>query len=188
MKEGRVIDTIDASKSADEREAEKRKKDAELAKQKQAQYDRALLEMYRSQDDITAMRDERIALVDSRIQSAEKNASDTTKSLGGLRARADAAAAKNEPVDPKLAQQIKQFEKSQAESTAALERYQKERDALQAKYDRDYMRYAELRGLPAKAPPPPKKATPAEPAKPADPKAGTPAEPAKPAEPPAKKG
>jgi hypothetical protein len=197
MKGGRVVDTIDASKTADEREAEKRKKAAEEARVKQAEYDRALLEMYRSQDDIAAMRDERISLIDMRMQAAEKNASDTDKSLAGLRARAEAAEKKQEPVDPKLSKQIKQFEKSQAENAAALERYRKEREALQAKYERDYGRYAELRGLPATAMPPPAvraaEATPAAdkkgatPATPADPKAGTPAEPAKPAAPPAKK-
>jgi hypothetical protein len=185
MKGGRVVDTIDAAKSAEDREAEKRRKDAELAKQKQAEYDRALLEMYRNQTDITAMRDERISLIDMRMQAAEKNAADTDKSLAGLRARAEAAQKKNEPVDDKLARQIVQFEKAQQENAAALERYRKEREALQAKYDRDYVRYAELRGLPATAPPPPapKGATPATPAQPADPKAGQPATPAKPAEP-----
>ena len=73
----------------------------------------------------------------------------------------------------------------------------KEREALQARYERDFTRYAELRGLPMKPMPPPAKhaeATAAAPAKdkkgatpatPADPKAGTPAEPATP---PAKKG
>jgi hypothetical protein len=191
IKQGRVVDTIDASKTADEREAEKRRKEAELAKQKQAEYDRALLEMYRTQDDITATRDERISLVDSRVQALEKNASDTDKGLAGLRARAEAAAAKNEPADPALAKRIKQFEKAQAENTKALERNRKEREAMQAKYERDYMRYAELRGLPAKEMPPPKSATaavPAEPAKPADPKAGTPAQPATPATPAKKAG
>jgi DNA repair exonuclease SbcCD ATPase subunit len=186
IKEGRVIDTIDASKTADERDAEKRRKAAEEAKAKQAEYDRALLEMYRGPNDITAMRDERMSLIDMRMQAAEKNAADTDKSLAGLRARAEAAQKKGEPEDPKLAKQIKQFEKAQQENATALERYRKEREALQAKFDRDYVRYAELRGLPPTAMPPPKSAaTPAEPAKPADPKAGTPAEPATP---PAKKG
>lgn len=184
MKGGRVVDTIDASKTADEREVEKKRKAAEEAKAKQAEYDRALLEMYRGQGDITTMRDERISLVDSRIQSAEKNSADSDKSLAGLRARAEADEKKGEPVDPKLAKQIKQFEKAQLQNTAALERYRKEREALQAKFDRDYMRYAELRGLPPTAMPPPKAATPATEATPADPKSGqaaTPAEPAKPA-------
>lgn len=208
MKGGRVVDTIDASKTAEEREAEQRRLASEEEKKKQAEYDRALLEMYRDQGDITSMRDERISLVDSRIQAAQKNASDTDKSLAGLRARAAAAEKKNEAVDPKLAKQIRQFEKAQEQNAAALARYEKERESLRAKYERDYVRYAELRGLPTTPPPPPKPApsaaadaagqpadakpakaaTPATPAKPADPKSGQAATPAEPAKPAAKAG
>ena len=193
MKDGRVIDTIDASKSADERDAEKRKAAAAAEQQKAAEYDRALLEMYRSQADIVATRDERISLVDNRIQAATKTASDTDKSLANLRARAAAQQEKEGAVDAALTKQVKQFEKSQKDNAKALDRYNKERDALQAKYDKDYMRFSELRGMPATPPPPPKPfmaqdaATPATPAKPADAKAGTPAKPATPATP-AKKG
>jgi hypothetical protein len=201
MKEGRVVDTIDASKTEDERKAELARKKAEEEQRKRAEQDRALLEMYRSQNDIVAMRDERLALIDSRTQAAEKNATDTDKSLAGLRARADAQQQKEGKVDDKLAKQIKSFEKSQEQNKNALERYRKERETLQEKFDRDYMRYAELRGLPTSAPPPPparaveaeppKKdakpgATPATKAKPADPKAGEPAAPAEPATPPKK--
>lgn len=201
MKDGRVIDTIDASKTEDERKAEQARKNAEEEQKKRAEQDRALLEMYRSQGDIVAMRDERLALIDSRTQAAEKNANDTDKALVGLRARADAQQQKDGKVDDKLAKQIKSFEKSQEQNKGALERYRKERETLQQKFDRDYVRYAELRGLPASAPPPPpsraaeaepakqdakKGATPATPAKPADPKAGEAAAPAEPAVPPKK--
>ena len=185
MKDGRVVNTIDASKSAEERDAEKRKQAAALEQQKAAEYDRALLEMYRTQSDIVATRDERISLVDNRIQAAQKTASDTDKSLAGLRARAEAQQQKENQVDPGLAKQIKQFEKSQEDNAKALDRYNKERDALRVKYEKDYMRFGELRGLPATPPPPPKPVaapeTAATPAKPADPKAGTPATPATPA-------
>ena len=201
MKDGRVIGTIDASKTEDERKAEQARKNAEEEQKKRVEQDRALLEMYRSQGDIVAMRDERLALIDSRTQAAEKNATDTDKALVGLRARADAQQQKEGKVDDKLAKQIKSFEKSQEQSKNALERYRTERETLQEKFDRDYVRYAELRGRPASAPPPPparaveaappkndpkKGATPATPAKPADPKAGEPATPAEPATPPKK--
>jgi hypothetical protein len=190
IKQGHVVDTIDASKTAEERDAEKARKAAEEAKRKQFEYDRALLESYRSPNDIAAMRDERLSMVDSRIQAAEKNAADTDKSLAGLRARADAQQQKDGKVDAGLSKQIRQFEKAQRDNAKALERYNKERVALQAKFDKDYMRYAELRGLPATTPPPaaPRKAEPAAPAEPADPKAGTPAEPAQPATPAKKSG
>jgi len=195
MKDGRVIDTIDASKSADERDAEKKRLAKEEEQRKAAEYDRALLESYRSQSDIVATRDERVSLIDLRIQAAQKAASDTDRTLVALRARAATQQEKENQVDPGLAKQIKQFEKSQRDNNKALARYNKERDALLAKFDKDYMRYSELRGLPAGKAPPPKpfvseedtaKAA-ATPAKPADPKAGTPAQPATPATP-AKKG
>ena len=193
MQGGRVVDTIDASKTEEERKAEAARKKAEAERQKQAEHDRTLLEMYRSQSDIIAMRDERLALIDSRTQAAEKNAADTDKALAGLRARAAALEKDNKPIDGKLAKQIKQFEQSQEQSAKALERYRKERETLQAKFDRDYARYSELRGLPATTPPPPppraaEAAAPAKPAQPADPKAGQAATPAQPATPPAKAG
>ena len=186
IKEGRVIDTISATKSADEIAAEKKRKDAEEAQMKAAEYDRALLESYRTPEDITATRNERLALVDGRIQAAQKNAADTDKTLASLRARADAQQAKDGKVDDRLAKQIKQFEKAQAQNTKALDRYNKERDALQAKYDKDYMRFAELRGLPATAPPaPPAPKASGDAEEPAT-GAAQPATPAKPAEPPKK--
>jgi hypothetical protein len=186
---GRIVDTIDASKTSDERAAEETRKKAEREQQKQAEYDRTLLELYRSQNDITTMRDERLELIDSRTQSAEKNAADTDKALAGLRARHEALQKDATPdvkAQERLAKQIKEFEKSQEHNIKALERYRKEREALEARFGRDYMRYSELRGLPATAPPPPKSATPPTPDTVADPKAGqaaTPAEPAKPAAP-----
>jgi len=155
MKDGRVVDTITATKSADEKAAEERKKKEEEEALKKAEYDRALLESYRSPSDIIATRDERLALLDSRMQAAEKNSADTDKSLTGLRARADAAQQKGEPVDERLAKQIKQFEKSQKQNIKALDRYRSEREALQAKFARDYKRYSELRGLPVTELPPP---------------------------------
>jgi hypothetical protein len=158
FKDGRVVDTISATKSAEEKEAEKRRLKEAEERQKAAEYDRALLESYRTPKDITATRDERLSLIDSRMQAAEKNAADSDKSLTGLRTRAEQDEKAGKPVNNKLAKQIKQFEKAQADNNKALERYRHEREALLAKFERDYMRYSELRGLPVTSPPPPKTA------------------------------
>ena len=163
LKDGRVVDTISATKSADEKAAEERRRKEEAERAKAAEYDRALLESYRTPQDITATRDERLSLVDSRLQAAEKSAADTDKSLTGLRTRAEQAEKAGKP-DAKVIQQVRQFEKAQADNNKALERLRHEREALLAKFDRDYRRYSELRGLPATAPPPPKVAA-GEPAK-----------------------
>jgi hypothetical protein len=159
MRDGRVIGTVSATKSAEEKEAEKRRQKEAEEHQKAAEYDRALLESYRTPKDITVTRDERLSLIDSRMQAAEKNAADTDKSLTGLRTRAEQNEKAGKPVDEKLAKQIKQFEKSQADNNKALERYRHEREALLTKFDKDYMRYSELRGLPVTQPPPPKTAS-----------------------------
>jgi vacuolar-type H+-ATPase subunit I/STV1 len=197
IKDGRVIGTVSATKSQEEIAAEKREKEKAEAAQKQAEYDRALLESYRKPEDIIATRDERVALLDSRIQAAEKNASDTDKSLASLRARAEADQKNGKQPDEKLAKQVRQFEKAQRQNTKALERYNHERTTLLNKFDSDYARFRELRGMPPASPPPPKSATPAvaakpaTPANPATPGAGgatpaTPATPASPATPPPK--
>jgi hypothetical protein len=188
IKDGRVIGTVSATKSQEEIEAEKREKEKAEAVQKQAEYDRALLESYRKPEDIIATRDERVSLLDSRIQAAEKNASDTDKSLASLRARVEADQKHEKPVDDKLAKQVRQFEKAQKQNAKALARYNNERAALLNKFDGDYARFRELRGMPPAPPPPPKSATPAvaaKPATPATPGAGgaTPAAPATPASP-----
>lgn len=159
IQDGRVVGTVRAMKTPEEIAEEKRRVKAEEDKVRAAEYDRALLESYRTSADITASRNERLVLIDSRIQAAEKNAADTDKALIGLRARAEAQQQKNEPVDDKLAKQIRQFEKAQERSTKALERYRHERQALWEKLDRDFMRYNELRGLPVTPPPPPPGAT-----------------------------
>ena len=158
MKDGRVVETITANKSREELAEEKRKKDEAEATRKAAEYDRALLESYRTPTDIVTTRDERLALVDNRIQSAEKGASDTDKSLTGLRTRAEALAKDGKEPDERLNKQVRQFEKAQKQNTAGLERYRNERTALQAKFDKDFLRYNELRGFPPTPPPPPKAA------------------------------
>ena len=183
MKGGRVVESVSATKTPEEIAAEKREKDKQEAQEKQMAYDRALLESYRNTNDIVMMRDERLALIDSRIQSAQKNSDDTDKSLAGLRARADQLVQEGKPADEKLNKQIKQFEKSQQQSKAALQRYQTERESVQTKFDKDLARYTELRGAAPPEKKPAQAATPATPATPANPKAGTPAKPAQPATP-----
>jgi DNA repair exonuclease SbcCD ATPase subunit len=151
IKDGRVVDTVRAARTPEEAAEEARKKKEADEARKRADYDRALLESYRSARDIEVMRDERVALIDGRLRSAEKNAADTDRGLEGLRARADALTKENQPVDDKLEKQIKQFEKAQQQNQKALERYRKEREDLVQKFNHDLARYNELRP-PAAAP------------------------------------
>lgn len=174
IRDGRVVDVKKPAKTAEElAEERRRKKEAEEA-QRRADYDRALLETYRSPKDIEAARDERLLLVDSRITSTEKNAGDVDRSLEGLKARAAGLEQEGKAVPERLAKQIRDFERAQKQNERALKRYRAERASIEAKYGRDLARYHELRGTtPEPAPAPaeaaaqaPAEETPAQPAAP----------------------
>ena len=166
MQGGRVVGTVSAAKTPEEIAEEKRKKQEAEEAQKRADYDRALLETFRSAKDIESMRDERIALLDSRIYAAEKNSATTDKTLETLRARAAARTKDGKQIDAKLAQQIKQYERDQKQNQRSIERNTKERAEIERKFNADLARYYELRGgkPPEKAAPAPDAAAAAAPA------------------------
>jgi hypothetical protein len=178
MQDGRVIDTKKAARTPEEIAEEKRQKLAAEAAQRQAAYDRDLVQTYRSAKDLESMRDERLALIDSRINSALKNTEDTDRTLASLRARAEKQANDKKPVDDRLAKQIKQFETSQEQNLHALARARSDRAAIETKFNADIARYNELRGIPAPkavASPPAASHVPATPAPAASTPSATPA-------------
>lgn len=161
IRDGRVLETKKV-KTAEEIAEEKRKKREAEEQQRRADYDRALLETYRSAKDIEAMRDERLLMLDGRITSTEKNAAGTDRSLADLRARAEAQQKNNKPVDARLAKQIQDFERAQQENQRSLERSRAERAEIESKFNRDLVRYQQLRGeAPATPVAPPPDAAPA---------------------------
>jgi hypothetical protein len=152
IKDGRVVDSVKAARTPEEIAAEKKaKQEAEDAKRR-ADYDRALLETYRTAKDIESMRDERILMLDGRIASIEKNQANTDKQLIDLKARAEKLTNEGKPVDERLAKQIKQFERDQKINTKSLDRNRLERAEIERKFNADLERYLELRGMPKPKP------------------------------------
>lgn len=148
---GIVIETKRGAKTPEEIAEEQRKaQEAEEAKRR-AEYDRALLENFRSTKDIAAMRDDRLNLLDSRIASSQKSLADNENSLKGLQERADALQKEGKPANERVANQIKQFTRAVKDNQKALERYQREREEIRAKFDSDIARFNELRPPPAPA-------------------------------------
>lgn len=168
VKDGRVISTVKAAPTPAEIAEGKRKKQEAEDAARQADYDRALMQTYRSSRDIESMRDERLALLDGRIAAAEKNSTHTDQSLADLRARADRHAADGKPVDEKLAKQIKQYERDQKQNAKSIEHNRNERAEIETKFNTDLARFNELRGTPAAKP----AATPAQSAAPPSPPKG----------------
>lgn len=153
IQDGRVVETKRGAKTPEElAEEERLRVEAEDAK-KRADYDRALLESYRNMKDIENMRDERLAMLDSRIRAAEKSTLENQKTLEDLLARQSTAKAPApepagdkgaEPKTDKLSKQIRQYERALAGSEKSLERLKSERAQTEARFDSDMKRYNEL--------------------------------------------
>lgn len=188
-KHGYVVEKKGGIKSQEEIEAEKRRiREAEEA-QKRAEYDRALIQTYRSVKDLEVMRDDRLASLDSRIRITEKNLADNEKVLADLKEREESLKAQNKPVDAKLASQIKQYKRSLKDNKKALATFNNERTQTLTKFNEDIVRFAELKGLPPPTLPAAPEATPVStaapgvaPAAPAPSPSATPAPAAPPAE------
>lgn len=144
IKDGRVIDTVKAAKTPEEIAEAKRQKKAADDAAIQERYDTQLLQTYRSSSDIETMRDERVALIDSRTRAIEKNSADTDRTLEDLRARVAAQQKDNKPVDERLAKQVRQFERAQKQNQNALVRYKAEREDVLTKFNGDLARFKEL--------------------------------------------
>lgn len=158
IQDGRVVETKRGAKTPEEiAEEERLKLEAEEALRR-AQYDRSLLESFRNVKDIENMREERLAMLDTRIRSAEKSAIENQKTLQDLKgrqkpAKPDEPAGEEKPAEIKLAKQIRQYERALEANEKSLTRLKAEREQTETKFDSDARRYLELR-----PPAPPKKA------------------------------
>jgi DNA repair exonuclease SbcCD ATPase subunit len=157
--QGRVIETKERARTPEERAAEeaeaRRRAEAEEAEQRAAEYDRHLLQTYRSVRDLQTMRNERLELLAGRMRAAERSLADNEASLKDLRARAEAQESAGKPVADRLKEQIRQYERSLKENQSALERLGREREEVETRFNRDIQRFSELRGEPVPSPPPP---------------------------------
>jgi len=149
---GYVVETTKPVKTPEEIEAEKQKvKEAEEAR-KRAEYDRDLLQTYRSVKDLETMRDDRLSSLDSRIRITEKNLADNEKVLEELKGREENLKKQNKPVEEKLTNQIKQYKRSLRDNKKALAAFNREREQTRTKFDDDIARFSALKGLPPPAP------------------------------------
>ena len=142
---GVVVETRKAGKTPAEIAEEARKVTQAEEARKQAEYDRALIETFRSTKDLEGMRDERLSLLDGRIASSTKSLADNENSLKDLLERADALKKEEKPVNDRVEKQIKQFTRAVKDNQKALEIYQRERAAIQTKFDSDIARFNQLR-------------------------------------------
>jgi chromosome segregation ATPase len=150
--QGMVVKRIDAAASAAEREKkaaeEEERKKREVVSKEEGRRNRALLATYTSEKDIEQARVRALRENEAAIKDIEKRIGGLKKRQDELKKELDFFQGKNKP-PAKLEQDIKsaEFDIKTQEQLMATKR--KEVDAINARYDDDKKRYAELTKGPA---------------------------------------
>ncbi|HXG27765.1 MAG TPA: DUF4124 domain-containing protein [Nevskiales bacterium] len=152
-KEGDTIKVLEHEKTAQERAEEARQAELQRQAQEQAKRDMILLDMYGSEADLLKARDEQLSHMDGNIRIREISLQSAERDYTDRKQRADQLAQQGKPVPEDLQRQLQQLENSIASSKQALAKQQAERQALASRFERDILRWRELRAgvLPAPA-------------------------------------
>jgi hypothetical protein len=137
--QGVVVKTKEAAKTAEELEQERRleqqRKQAELAKKKQEQRDRVLLDTYTTERDLIVARDSRLEAVDSQIKLSESIIKDSTNNLETLEKQVENIKASNRQVPQDLYQRI-DIEKKQIEvQSDVMKSHKKRREEISEQFN-----------------------------------------------------
>jgi predicted transcriptional regulator len=146
-KQGLVTRRIDAQQSEAERLAkeaeEKKKKEEEALAKDEARRNRALLATYTSERDIEEARIRALADNEKAVKEIEARVGNIKKRQGELTKELDFYKGKNQP-PAKLQQDVKNAEIDLTAQQGLLDAKKKEVSTINARYDEDKKRFAEL--------------------------------------------
>ncbi len=152
-KEGDTIKVLEHEKTAEERADDARQTELQRQQAEQAKRDLILLDMYGSEADLVKARDEQLGHLDGNIRIREISLQNAEKDYAARKQRADQLSQQGKPVPEDMQRQLLQLEHSISSSKQALTKQQQERQALASRFERDILRWRELRagGMPAPA-------------------------------------
>lgn len=143
---GRTVKTIPGALTEVQRaEQEVRSQQAAVAQaeaDRQAAYDRALMSTYAAPQDLAALRDDRLATIDTRIDISEAAARRDAVTLAELRSRRPATDSKPNPA---LERNIGQFETALADNQRGVADLRRSREEVCTTFARDIQRFQELK-------------------------------------------
>ena len=138
---GRVLHSTQANETPASIAAEEaRKREAE----KQANYDHYLSETYATVDQIIAVRDDRLGMIDKHLKLAEQMRSKTQGELDALNARADEIKAKGKVLDQGLAHQIDAYKSALETDQRSVNEITQQRATVAERYQHDIDRWQTL--------------------------------------------
>lgn len=163
---GVLVQTLKAEETPEQRAEDERKQREALRLQQQQQNDTFMLQTYRNVADLKAVRDSRLQSLDTRIELAQTAVDKGAASLKDLQDRVEADRSAGKEDNPELLGQVKSFENSQTENVRALAQLKQDRENAATQFERDILRFQQLRGETTPLPPPTPAAPPTPPAPP----------------------
>jgi len=149
---GLVVDTTEPAKTPEELQQEqelKRLRDAvERAKQKQEAADRALLQSFRTVDDMMMARDGQIASIDATIRVTRSNIRRQQDVLRGLRTDAANLERTGKPIPGHLNSKIGNTEKAIRDAYGTILDRERQKQEIYARFAGDLKRYRQLKDIP----------------------------------------
>ncbi|MGQ0697447.1 MAG: hypothetical protein ACT4PZ_04310 [Panacagrimonas sp.] len=143
---GRTVKVIPGALTPEQRavkeEATRQAAVARREAEQQAAYDRALLATYSTPQELAALRDDRLASLDTSIYLSEAAAARDAATLEELRSRIPASGLKPAP---RLLDNIAKFENSWTANTHAAIDLRRNRETVCANFARDIRRFQELK-------------------------------------------
>lgn len=145
---GRTVKVIPGAMTPEQRAAHEaakaRETEAQREAERQAAYDRALLNTYTRPQELAALRDDRLATVDTRIRLTESAAARDAVAVAELRARLPQEGSGKKP-GARLQASIAEFETSLAANQRAVADMRKQREEICKTFTRDIHRFQELK-------------------------------------------
>lgn len=145
---GRTVKIIPGALTPEQRAAQavqlQQEAEAKRMGDQQAAYDRALTATYSTPQDLVALRNDRLATVDSTLEIREAAARRDSVTLAELRKRLPEAGSKAKP-DPAVVKSISQYETSLAENQTAIADLIRSREGICSSFTRDIQRFQELK-------------------------------------------
>ena len=149
--QGVVVDKVARAKTPEELEAERKRKAAEekarqLAEQQRKEREK-ILKIYGSEAEIMRLRDERKAALDRNIETAQANLSLQQRNLTDLLKRAADRERSGKVVSEAFLSQIETVREQIAYQQKYIEKKQKEKADLMARFDKDLALYREIMAM-----------------------------------------
>jgi hypothetical protein len=152
-KEGDTVKVLEHEKTAAELAEDARQAELQRQEEEQARRDLTLLDMYGSEEDLIKTRDEQLEHLDGNIRISEIALQNSEKDYKSRKEREAQLIQQGKPVPENVQRQLRELEASIESSRTALAKRQQERQALAARFERDIVRWRQLRGIAAPAAP-----------------------------------